>query len=193
MVGTILTGVAMETANTERTDMTGSLREPTREAMARAAEFMERALDGNAWAESGGVLGGPANFDGEDLRPLGARLKGLKLPALSARGACLVGMDLTGVALQGANLEGADLRGAGLRGADLRGARLGGALLNQADLRGAILSPLPLGGGRSMPVDASHASLRYARLEGTDMTGVNFTGADLRGVDHPPEQALAVA
>ncbi|QLQ14085.1 MAG: pentapeptide repeat-containing protein [Brevundimonas sp.] len=92
------------------------------------------------------MLGQPAVLDGEDLRPLSDRLKGLKLPGMSARNACLVGLDLRGIGLQGANLEGADLRGVDLRDADLRGARLSKAVLNRADLRGCQLGPLPWAG-----------------------------------------------
>ena len=161
--------------------MTGALRAPTADARSRAADLAERALDANAWAESGGVFGAPAAFDGEDLRPLEGRLEGLKLPGMSARHACLAGMNLRGVGLQGAGLEGADLRGADLRGADLRGARLNGALLNKADLRGANLGVLPLGLDRSMPVQLTEASLRYARLEGAILEGAVLEGADVVG------------
>ena len=43
--------------------MTGCLREPTLEAITEADALLEQALDANAWAESGGVLGAPANFE----------------------------------------------------------------------------------------------------------------------------------
>lgn len=94
MTGAILTGVTLELADTKGADLTGVLRSPGDEALARAEVLAEKALDANAWTESGGVFGEPAVFDGEDLRPLGDRLKDLKLPGLSARHACFAGMDL---------------------------------------------------------------------------------------------------
>ncbi len=184
--GAVLTGVAVERARTERADLTGALRAPTPEALEQAGALLERALDANAWTESRGVFGAPAQFDGADLRPLGDRLRDLKMPGLSGRGACFVGMDLRGVALQGACLEDADLRGCDLRGADLRAARLSRALLHKADLRGALLEPLPLGGGRSAPVLLIGAGLRYARLEGAALAGARLDGADVSGARIDP-------
>ena len=193
-----MTGVAFERATITRTDMTGVLRDPSVDAQSRADGLAERALDANAWAESGGVFGQPAMFDGEDLRPLSDRLKGLRLPGLSARHACLAGMDLRGVGLQGASLEGSDLRGCDLRGADLRGARLNGVLLNKADLRGANLGALALGKNRSMPVMLIEANLRFARLEGADLEGARLDGADVSGAridaaSLTDEQRLAIS
>ena len=187
MTGAILTGVTLELADTKGADLTGVLRSPGEEALARAEELAERALDANAWAESGGVFGEPATFDGEDLRPLGDRLKDLKLPGLSARHACFAGMDLRGASLQGAGLEGADLRGCDLRGADLRGVRLNGALLNRADLRGANLGALAISKDRFMPATLVEAILRFARLEGTIFDGARLDGADVSGARVDPE------
>src|SRR5581483_5045408 len=57
------------------------------------------------WVRSGGRQGRRAVMDGEDLRELAGELAGLRLTALSAKGACLVGVDLSSAQLQGADLE----------------------------------------------------------------------------------------
>lgn len=191
MTGAILTGVTLELADTRGADLTGVLRSPGDEALARAEVLAEKALDANAWTESGGVFGEPAVFDGEDLRPLGDRLKDLKLPGLSARHACFAGMDLKGASLQGAGLEGADLRGCDLRGADLRGVRLNGALLNRADLRGANLGALAISKDRFMPAKLVEAILRFARLEGATLDAARLDGADVSGARIDPESLTA--
>jgi uncharacterized protein YjbI with pentapeptide repeats len=191
LTGAILTGVTLELADTRGADLTGVLRSPGDEALARAGILAEKALDANAWTESGGVFGEPAVFDGEDLRPLGDRLKDLKLPGLSARHACFAGMDLKGASLQGAGLEGADLRGCDLRGADLRGVRLNGALLNRADLRGANLGALAISKDRFMPAKLVEAILRFARLEGATLDAARLDGADVSGARIDPESLTA--
>ena len=183
LTGAVLTDVSMEAARLDRTDLTGALRTPDAASKARAEALLESLKDAMAWAESGGVLGQPAILDGEDLRSLGDRLRGFRLPAVSAPGACFVGMDLRDTGFQGANLTGADLRCADLRGADLRGARLSGAILSKADLGGASLAPLPLSKTRSMPASLARAQLRYARMEACDLTGADLSGADLAGAD----------
>jgi uncharacterized protein YjbI with pentapeptide repeats len=157
-----MAGVDTSTARTSGAAMQGCLTASTERALSRVEEIHQRCLANQAWCKTGGKEGEPARLDGEDLRPLGDRLKGLRLTAMSAAGACMVGIDLSGTQLQGADLRNADLRMANLRGADLRGAKLAGANLTKADLRQAFLSPLPLGPERKTLVDLKAARLRYA-------------------------------
>jgi uncharacterized protein YjbI with pentapeptide repeats len=153
------------------------------QAIASAEGWVALAAANREWCMTGGKAGAPALFDGLDLRPLGARLKGAWLTAMSARGACLIGLDLSGCQLQGANLADADLRGVDFKGADLRGAKLAGANLTKADLRQATFGPLPLPGGRSNPVALTGARLRYVTAMATDFTGAVLDEADLRCAD----------
>ena len=162
--------------------MIGVVSAPSASAIARAPDLLALARENDAWVRTGGKQGKPANFDGEDMRPLGAGLAGLKLTAMSAKGANMMGLDLLGCHLQGANLEGADLRGARLRDTDLRGARLVKANLTKADLVQADLSPLPLG-ARETPACLEKANLRYVVAQKGDLTCSVLDGADLRGCD----------
>lgn len=102
----------------------------------------------HAWAISRGRNGRRANVDGEDLRPLGASLKGLNLAGLSARNALAVSVDFSGCQLQGANFDGADLRaakfaGANLAGVSFRRAKLAHASFQNAHIQDLVLSPDP--------------------------------------------------
>ena len=155
--GAVLTGVDTAGAKMTGANLAGCLRSLVSDPASTAA-LNQRVLDNEAWCQTGGKTGKPAMLDGEDLRLLTTSIKGRRLPALSAKGACLVGLDLSGAELQGANFEAADLRGADLRGADLRGARFAGANLTKADLREAILTGLPLGPDRSSPAVLSNTA-----------------------------------
>ena len=155
----------------------------TPQAVAKVGDLLARAQSNHSWCQTGGREGTPANFDGEDMRPLGDKLAGLRLTAMSAKGANMVSMNLTGVHLQGANLENADLRGVCFKSADLRGARLAGANLTKADLRDAVLAPLPLGNNRETPGSLHKARVRYAMAQDSDMTNAILDGADVRGCD----------
>ncbi|MES2034404.1 MAG: pentapeptide repeat-containing protein [Pseudomonadota bacterium] len=181
--GAVISGVDVASARISGARLDNCLSSPTPEAVARSAALLELAQANQAWCETGGQSGAPARFDGADLRPLGDHLKGFRLTAMSAKGACLVGLDLAGAQLQGANLEGADLRGVSLVKADLRGARLAGANLGKADLRGATLAVLPLGPNRSNPANLGKARARYVQLQMADLMGAVLDGADLRGAD----------
>ena len=183
LTGAVMAGVDTSTARVSGAHMTGALRGSTREAVAKAEELYNRCIDNQRWCQTGGKEGQAARLDGEDLRPLGGKLKGLRLTAMSAKGACMVGLDLSGVQLQGANLQNADLRMANLRGADLRGAKLTGANLTKADLRQAFFAPLPLGPDRSTPTNMASARLRYVMGQVCDLSEAVLDGADLRGAD----------
>lgn len=181
--GAIMAGVDISTARVGGASMVGCLVACTPEAVMRAEQAYAQALDNQRWCRTGGKEGRVARFDGEDLRPLGDRLRGLRLTAMSAKGGCLVGLDLSGAHLQGANLQDADLRAANLRGADLRGAKLIGANLTKADLREAVLSALPLGPERRTLTSLVSARLRYVMAQSSDFSEAVLDGADLRGAD----------
>jgi len=181
--GAVMAGVDTSTARVSGASMNGAVGTVTREALSKAQELYERCLANQRWCQTGGKEGQAARLDGEDLRPLGDKLKGLRLTAMSARGACMVGLDLSGAQLQGANLQNADLRMANLRGADLRGAKLAGANLTKADLRQAFLSPLPLGPERQTQTNLQSARMRYALVQTADLSEAVLDGADLRGTD----------
>ena len=114
------TPVYVARARTYGANMSGAMSAPSDAAVERAEELFARAKANHLWCQTGGREGKPAVFDKEDLRPLADRLRGLRLSAMSAKGAIMVGLDLTGAHLQGAHLDGADLRGVRLRDADAR-------------------------------------------------------------------------
>ncbi len=179
----MLTGVDAQLMRQAGADMTSCMADATPAATQRAEALLALAKGHQRWCETGGKEGKPAVFDGEDLRPLGGRLRGLMLTAMSAKGACMVGVDMAGCQLQGANFEGADLRAAVLVGCDLRGARMVGANLTKADLRKAALCALPLGAARTTPTHLERIKLRYASCEGADLNGAMLDDADLGGAD----------
>ena len=183
-LGAVLTGVDVGRARSSTgANLAGCLGAPSDTAVARTEELLERAKANQMWCDTGGKHGSPAKMDAEDLRPMGLRLRGFRLTAMSAKGACLVGLDMTGCQLQGSNFEGADLRSVCFKDADLRGARMSGANLTRADFTNAILAPLPLGGGRENPVNLRAAKMRYAVGLGADLTSAVLDEADLRGAD----------
>ena len=182
--GAVLTGVDVSRARSSTgANLAGSLGAPTEIAAARTLDLLERAKANQMWCDTGGRHGAPAKMDGEDLRPMGLRLRGFRLTAMSAKGACLVGLDMTGCQIQGSNFEGADLRSASFRNADLRGARMAGANLTRADFTDAVLAPLRLGPGRETPVNLRAARLRYVVGIGADLSNAVLDDADLRGAD----------
>ncbi len=183
LTGAVLKGTDLALMRRLGADVSSCLGDPTAAAASRADELLGRAEGNQQWVKSGGREQRPAQFDSEDLRPLGDRLRGFILTAMSAKAACLVGLDLSGAQLQGANLEGADLRATNLAGADLRGARLAGANLAKADLRKADLGDLPLPGGRMNATQLQGSVLRYANLAGAELSGAQLDRTDLRGAD----------
>ncbi|MDI1364745.1 MAG: pentapeptide repeat-containing protein, partial [bacterium] len=77
--GSVMTGVDTSTARTAGASMTGALITVTPQAMAKAQELYQRVLSNQRWCQTGGKEGEVARLDGEDLRPMGDRLKGLRL------------------------------------------------------------------------------------------------------------------
>ena len=65
--------------------MVGAVRTSTREALSKAEELYKRCLDNQRWCQTGGKEGQAARLDGEDLRPLGDKLKGLRLTAMTLK------------------------------------------------------------------------------------------------------------
>src|SRR6185369_3851223 len=159
IVGAVVDGAEVSELERAGAGVTACLEEAPEDI---AERLLDAAQAHQLWVKSSGQRSRAAVFDGQDLRSLGAGLRGMSLSALSARGACLVGLDLSGAELQGANLEAADLRNADLSGADLRGTNLTGANLTKAKLTGARLGELELGQGRSTPTRVEGARLRYA-------------------------------
>jgi uncharacterized protein YjbI with pentapeptide repeats len=127
-----MTEVVLTNVRGRGPDLAGAIQPPTRDAIARAAVLVTQARAHHAWVDTGGRDGAPARLDEADLRPAGDAFRGLKLTAISAKGANLAELDMTGVQLQGANLEGCDLarRDPGGRGPARR--PLGGADLTRA-------------------------------------------------------------
>ncbi|HEY5412738.1 MAG TPA: pentapeptide repeat-containing protein [Caulobacteraceae bacterium] len=163
--GAVMTGMEIARLPLSEAQLTGCVVDPTTAALQRADVLCDMLSQAEVWAETGGRKGAPAVLDGEDLRPLGWRLRARMLTALSARNVCAVRADFSGSQLQGANFEGADLRGANFEGADLRGACFRGAKLSHASLCRADLRPLALPDGRMHFPDFSGAI-----MERTDLT-----------------------
>ena len=99
LTGAVLSGVNTATAKVYGANLTGCLRDPGDEALARAPALIELARANQRWCDTGGREGAPAAFNGADLRMLGDALKGYRLTAMNARGACLMGLDLSGAHL----------------------------------------------------------------------------------------------
>src|SRR5205085_7592698 len=106
--GVDMTDVVLANVRGKQPDLAGAILPPTRDDIARAAKLVTQALGHDAWVKTGGRDGAPARLDEADLRPAADAFRGLKLTAISAKGANLAGLDMTGVHLQGANLEGCD-------------------------------------------------------------------------------------
>jgi uncharacterized protein YjbI with pentapeptide repeats len=141
---------------------------PSPEALAKAPHLLarleahQRCVD--VYLRSGMRSGLSANFDDEDLRPVGAQIGQYKLTAISARRAIASGVDFSCTELQGANFEGADLRGASFEGADLRGVNLHGAKLQHAKFTAADLRPLELRSGGVQACDVSGSEISPEQL-----------------------------
>ena len=181
--GAVLTGVEVTRLPLTEDQLQTCVTDPGNLALQRAEALCDMLDQAEVWVDTGGRRGAPAILDGEDLRPLGWRLRARILTALSARNICGVRADFSGSQLQGANFEGADLRGASFEGADLRGACFRGAKLSHASLCRADLRPLALGDGRMHFPDFSGAI-----MERTDLT-LTVSARPLRGVE--PEAVVA--
>jgi uncharacterized protein YjbI with pentapeptide repeats len=134
------------------------------EAESRFDELKARLDAHQEWIASGGTAGAPAQFDGEDLRPLQHLLVGRPLTGLSARGVIAIGIDFSGSQLQAAKFDGADLRDANFSNADLRGVCMRGAKLAHARFDKANLGRLTLTSGKPLFSDLSEADVSVEQL-----------------------------
>lgn len=125
-----------------------------------------------AWLNSSGKDGEPADFCEADLR-------GVDLRAACLREAILSDADLRNADLRGTNLSIAYMGHADLRGASLPGASMGAAGLRKADLRDAYLAGADLQGANLRDADLRRAYLCEANLCGANLYGVDLRGADL--------------
>jgi Uncharacterized low-complexity proteins len=139
-------------------------------AKAKAGVLAERLALHQQWVMTDGREGGPAELDGEDLRPLAGQFSGRCLIGLHLRGVTGIGLDFSNCQLQGARFEGSDLRGADFTGADLSGASFYGTRLVHARFDRARLAGLMLRSGEVLTpnfyaADANPGQFRHAVLE----------------------------
>jgi uncharacterized protein YjbI with pentapeptide repeats len=182
----VLTGVNLKELAVPPEALADCVKDVSPEAASRFDELKARLEAHQEWIASGGSRGAPANFDGEDLRPLQRLLVGRPLTGLSARRAVAIGIDFSGSQLQAAKFDGADFRDANFSNADLRGISMRGTRLAHAKFDKADLSRLTLTNGTPIFSDLAEAGV----------TGEQFLTAildeDLSGFGAPvPELAAA--
>ncbi|HUO93155.1 MAG TPA: pentapeptide repeat-containing protein [Rhizomicrobium sp.] len=153
----VLTGVNLANLKVPAEALVGAVTDPSADKVARAEELKAMIEVHYTWIRTNGREGKPANFDGEDLRPLQSYLAGRHLTGLSARNAIAIGVSFAGCQMQGARLEGADLRDADFSDSDLRAASFRGARLTHARFAKANLCALKLVDGRTQTVDLVEA------------------------------------
>jgi uncharacterized protein YjbI with pentapeptide repeats len=153
----VLTGVNLKDLQVPKEAMEGCIGDITQESARKFDQLKVRLEAHQQWITSAGAQGSPANFDGEDLRPLQKLLVGRSLTGLSAKNATCVGLDFSGSQLQGAKFDGADLRDANFSTADLRGASLRSTRLAHARFDKANLCRLMLTSGAMLAPDLSGA------------------------------------
>ncbi|HVU19910.1 MAG TPA: pentapeptide repeat-containing protein [Rhizomicrobium sp.] len=154
--GAVLTGVNLKELAVPKEALAGCITDVMEEAMARFGELKAKLDSHHHWITGTGP-GEPANFDGEDLRPLQKLLVGRLLTGMSARGAICVGIDFSGSHLQATKFDGADLRDANFSNADMRGASLRSAKLAHAKFDKTNLGSLALTNGTMLAPDLTSA------------------------------------
>jgi uncharacterized protein YjbI with pentapeptide repeats len=154
----VLTGVNLKEIDAPAEAFAGAVADISPQAAGRYDELKAMLDAHQLWLSSGGDRGAPANFDGEDLRPLQKLFVGRSLGGISARKAVCIGVDFTGARLHAAKFDGADLRDADFSNADLRGVSFRGAKLAHAKFERANLTSLPLASGASLSVDLTDAA-----------------------------------
>jgi uncharacterized protein YjbI with pentapeptide repeats len=168
----VLTGVNLNDLGVPPESLVGCVADVTPAAAAKFDHLKARLDAHQQWISSAGAAGGPANFDGEDLRPLRKLLVGRPLTGLSARGAVCVGLDFSGSQLQAVKFDGADLRDVNFSNADMRGASLRNCKLAHAQFEGSNLGHLPLTSGAALApdllgADGTEEQFYKAMLDGT--------------------------
>jgi len=169
--GAVLTGVNLADLKVSKEALAEALTDPSAASIARCEELKAMVDIHYAWIRTGGREGKPANFDGEDLRPMQSYLAGRHLTGLSARNAIAIGVSFAGCQLQGARFEGADLRDADFSETDVRAASFRGARLNHARFSKADLRTLTLVTGREQTVDLSDAQALVEQFAGAQLDG----------------------
>lgn len=172
--GAVLLGVNLKELQVPPEALKDCITSPSQDAEARAEAVAEAILGHHAWVTSNGLSGRPAQIDGEDLRPLGDRLRGLHLAGISARGVIALGVDFTSCQLQAAKFEGADLRGALFINADLSGTNLDQAKLAHANFTNAVIQDLVLRDGRTVKAQAQSAQAAPEQFHAAKMTSKTF-------------------
>jgi uncharacterized protein YjbI with pentapeptide repeats len=160
----VLTGVNLKELAVPPEVLADCVKDVSEEAASRFDE-LKAGLDAHQeWVSSGGKRGAPANFDGEDLRPLHNLFLGRPLTGLSARHSIGIGIDFSGSQLQAAKFDGADFRDANFSGADLRGISMRGTRLTHAKLDKANLTRLTLMDGTPVLSDLTDADVTVEQL-----------------------------
>jgi uncharacterized protein YjbI with pentapeptide repeats len=165
----VLTGVNLSHLKVSPEALKGAVTDPSPECVARAEQLKAMVDVHYQWIRTGGREGAPANFDGEDLRPLQSYLAGRHLTGLTARNAIAIGVSFAGCQLQGARFEGADLRDADFSESDVRAASFRGARLTHARFAKADLRALKLVDGRAQSVDLWEALALAEQFSGAEL------------------------
>jgi uncharacterized protein YjbI with pentapeptide repeats len=155
----VLTGVNLKELAVPPEALADCVKDVSEEAASRFNELKERLDRHQEWIASGGKKGAPANFDGEDLRPLHQLFLGRPLTGLSARRSIAIGIDFSGSQLQAAKLDGADFRDANFSAADLRGISMRATRLAHAKFDKANLLRLTLTDGTPIFADLAEADV----------------------------------
>ncbi len=153
------------------------------EARLDGADLSGMSLRG---ATADGVDFSRANLEGADLTR--SRFHGSSFKGASLNKALLEGVEgrecsFVSATLAGVNAEGACFEGSDFSDADLRGARFGGARLRDAKISGATAQKLLAPRADFRRVDATRASLRFAKLGGSNFAGASLVDCDLRDAD----------
>ena len=169
--GAVLTGVNLSDLKVSKEALAEAVTDPSAKSIARCEELKAMVDVHYTWIRTGGREGKPANFDGEDLRPLQSYLAGRHLTGLSARNAIAIGVSFAGCQLQGARFEGADLRDADFSEADVRAASFRAARLTHARFSKADLRTLILVTGREQTTDLCEAVALAEQFSGAQLDG----------------------
>ena len=145
--GAVLLGVKLAELRVDGDRLKNCVLDPGPEAWTKFPGLVARLEASELWVQSGGRRGQVANFHGEDVRLLAARMRNRKLTGINLTACLAVGVDMSGCELQGAIFDGADLRDSNFEGADIRGASFRGANLAHAKFVNAHSSPLLLNDG----------------------------------------------
>jgi uncharacterized protein YjbI with pentapeptide repeats len=165
----VLTGVNLSDLKVSAEALKDAVTDPSAERVARAEQLKTMVDTHYQWIRTGGREGQPANFDGEDLRPLQSYLAGRHLTGLTARNAIAIGVSFAGCQLQGARFEGADLRDADFSETDVRAASFRSARLTHARFAKANLKALKLVDGRTQSVDLWEALALAEQFSGAEL------------------------